>query len=67
LGPVNIGNDVRVGANTFLYMVDIPDNCTVAGTPGVITRLNDEHVNIVPKRTNGGKKDNGKPQRDVEP
>ncbi len=53
LGPVNVGDNVKIGANTFLYMVDIPDNCTVVGTPGVITRLNDKPVSIKPKRTNG--------------
>ena len=51
LGPINVGNNVRIGANTFLYMVDIPDNCTVVGTPGVITRLNGQPVNIKPKST----------------
>ncbi len=55
LGPVNIGNNVMVGANTFLYMVDIPDNCTVAGTPGMISKLDGEHVKIKPERTNGDK------------
>ncbi len=51
LGPLNIGDNVRIGANTFLYMVDIPNNATVVGTPGMITRLDDESVNIKPKRT----------------
>nr|MBN2277926.1 serine acetyltransferase [candidate division Zixibacteria bacterium] len=51
LGPLTVGNDVRIGANTFLYMVDIPDNCTVVGTPGHITRLDGESVSIKPKPT----------------
>jgi len=51
LGPVTVGNSVRIGANTFLYMVDIPDNCTVVGTPGCITRLNGQPVSIKPGRT----------------
>jgi serine O-acetyltransferase len=51
LGPLKIGNNVNIGANTFLYMVDIPDNCTVVGTPGHITRLNGKSVNIKPERT----------------
>jgi serine O-acetyltransferase len=51
LGPLTVGNNVRIGANTFLYMVDIPSNCTVVGTPGVITRLDGKPVNIKPKRT----------------
>jgi len=51
LGPLRVGNNVRIGANTFLYMVDIPDNATVVGTPGVITRLNDQKVNLRPRPT----------------
>jgi serine O-acetyltransferase len=51
LGPINIGNNVRIGANTFLYMVDIPDDCTVVGTPGVIVRKNGQPVQIKPERT----------------
>jgi serine O-acetyltransferase len=51
LGPVRVGNNVNIGANTFLYMVDIPDNATVVGTPGVITRLNGAHVHIKPEKT----------------
>lgn len=51
LGPIKVGNNVRIGANTFLYMVDIPDNCTVVGTPGIIVRMNNEPVQIKPERT----------------
>lgn len=51
LGPLKIGDNVNIGANTFLYMVDIPNNCTVVGTPGVITRLNGQSVSIKPNRT----------------
>ena len=51
LGPIRVGNNVRIGANTFLYMVDIPDNCTVVGTPGVITRKDNRAVNLKPERT----------------
>lgn len=51
LGPLTVGNNVNIGANTFLYMVDIPDNCTVVGTPGVITRLEGKSVHIKPQKT----------------
>jgi serine O-acetyltransferase len=51
LGPLNVGNHVRIGANTFLYMVDIPDNATVVGTPGYITRLDGKPANIKPQKT----------------
>jgi len=52
LGPLRVGNNVRIGANTFLYMVDIPDNATVVGTPGYITRLDGKTVNMKPNKTN---------------
>ncbi|SYZ73370.1 Serine acetyltransferase [Candidatus Zixiibacteriota bacterium] len=51
LGPVRVGSNVNIGANTFLYMVDVPDNCTVVGTPGVITRLNGQHVHLKPEKS----------------
>jgi serine O-acetyltransferase len=44
LGPIKVGNDVRIGANTFILMRDVPDNCTVVGTPGRIARMN--HLNV---------------------
>jgi serine O-acetyltransferase len=51
LGPLKIGNNVNIGANTFLYMVDIPDDATVVGTPGHITRLKGRPVNLKPEKT----------------
>lgn len=32
VGPVHIGNNVRIGANAVVN-VDIPDNCTAVGMP----------------------------------
>lgn len=46
LGPLKVGNNVRIGANTFILMRDIPDNPTVAGTPGKIVRMNGREVDI---------------------
>jgi len=51
LGPVTIGSNVRIGANTFIYMVDIPDNCTVVGTPAVIVRRDGQKVHLKPQMT----------------
>lgn len=51
LGPLTIGSHVRIGANTFIYMVDIPDNCTVVGTPGVIVRKDGKKVHLKPLPT----------------
>jgi len=38
LGPIEVGSNVRIGANSFVYMRDVPSNSTVAGTPAMITR-----------------------------
>lgn len=35
LGPIKIGNNVKVGANSVVIK-DVPDNVTVVGIPGVI-------------------------------
>jgi len=46
LGPIKVGNNVRIGANTFILMRDIPDNTTVCGTPGKIVRMNGAEVDL---------------------
>jgi len=46
LGPINVGNYVKIGANTFILMRNVPDNTTVAGTPGRIVKMNGQEVNI---------------------
>ena len=51
LGPITIGNNVKIGADTTIIMKDVPDNCTVVGTPGRIVRLNDKKVDIELKDT----------------
>lgn len=40
LGPINVGNNVKIGANSFVVMRDVPDNCTVVGTPAFIIKEN---------------------------
>lgn len=45
LGPMRIGNNVKIGADTFVINKNIPDNCTVVGTPGKIVKLNNKRVN----------------------
>lgn len=37
LGEINIGNNVKIGANSVV-LKDIPDNCTVVGVPGKIIK-----------------------------
>jgi len=62
LGPITIGSNVKIGADTTIIMKDIPDNCTVVGTPGKIVRLQNKKVNIALKATKykhtNGNKDN---------
>lgn len=38
LGPINVGDNVRIGANSFIVMRDVPSDTTVAGVPGKIVR-----------------------------
>ncbi len=52
LGPIRVGNNVRIGANSFVVMRDIPDDCTVAGTPARIIKRNGCNCNEeLPKTT----------------
>ena len=46
IGRVKIGNNVKIGADTFIINKNIPDNCTVVGTPGKIVRPKNKKVNI---------------------
>jgi len=43
LGPIIIGNYVKVGANSVVLQ-DVPDHSTVVGIPGRIVRIKDERV-----------------------
>jgi serine O-acetyltransferase len=52
LGPIMVGDNVRIGANSFVVMRDIPSNCTVAGTPAMITKRDGLHVREELPRTN---------------
>lgn len=36
LGPITVGDNVKIGANSFVVMKDVPPNCTVVGTPAKI-------------------------------
>jgi serine O-acetyltransferase len=38
LGPIHVGDDVKIGANSFVVMRDVPSNTTVAGTPARIIK-----------------------------
>lgn len=44
LGPIQVGNDVRIGAETVIINHDVPDSCTVVGAPGRIVRRDGQRV-----------------------
>ncbi|MBI4647169.1 MAG: serine O-acetyltransferase [Bacteroidia bacterium] len=46
LGPIKVGNNVKIGAESVIIMHDIPSDCTVIGVPGKIVKLNGEKVDI---------------------
>jgi len=46
LGPITVGNNVKIGAETFIINRDVPDDATVVGAPGVIVRLKGEKVRL---------------------
>jgi len=50
LGPITVGDNAKIGAETFIINHDVPANTTVVGTPGRIVRLNGKKVNIKLKR-----------------
>lgn len=43
LGPITIGDFVKIGANSVVLQ-DVPDHSTVVGIPGRIVRIKDERV-----------------------
>ncbi len=51
LGPITVGDNVKVGAESVVIMHDIPSNCTVVGAPGRIVKLDGEKVCIKLERT----------------
>jgi len=51
LGPITVGDNVNIGAETFVIMHDIPSDCTVVGAPGRIVKLRDMNVNVKLERT----------------
>lgn len=52
LGPITVGDNVKIGADTFVIMKNIPSNCTIVGAPGKIVKLNEKKVNLTLKKTN---------------
>ena len=44
LGPVYIGDNVRVGAGSVV-LKNLPANCTAVGVPAEVVRINNKAVN----------------------
>jgi serine O-acetyltransferase len=44
LGPVTIGDDAKVGAESVIINRDVPAGCTVVGAPAVIVKRGGIHV-----------------------
>lgn len=44
LGPIIIGDNARIGAETFIINHDVPGNATVVGAPGRIVRLDGRKI-----------------------
>lgn len=44
LGPVTVGDNVKIGANSYIFMRDVPSNCTVAGVPAQIVKRDGKRV-----------------------
>ena len=51
LGPVTIGDYAKIGANAFVINHDVPEDCTVVGTPARIVKLRGERVDEPLPRT----------------
>ena len=43
LGPIKVGDFVKIGANSVV-LLDVPDHSTVVGIPGRIVRIKDQRV-----------------------
>lgn len=46
LGPIHIGNDAKIGAETVIINHDVPPNVTVVGAPGFIVRKDNQKVHL---------------------
>jgi serine O-acetyltransferase len=51
LGPIRVGDDVRIGANSVIIMRDVPSHTTVVGSPARIVKLKGEPVELELPRT----------------
>ncbi|MEA2036229.1 MAG: serine O-acetyltransferase EpsC [Nanoarchaeota archaeon] len=50
LGPIKVGDNVKVGAETVIINRDVPSNATVVGAPGKIVKLDGKHIHMELKK-----------------
>jgi serine O-acetyltransferase len=55
LGPITVGSNVKIGADSTIINKNIPSNCTVVGTPAKIVRLNGKKLNLELREENFNK------------
>ena len=46
LGPIQVGDNSKIGAETVVINHNVPQNCTVVGAPGIIVRQDGNKVKI---------------------
>ncbi|MBW2714993.1 MAG: hypothetical protein JRD03_02910 [Deltaproteobacteria bacterium] len=51
LGPITIGANARIGANSFIHMHDVPPDSTAVGTPARLVKREGVRVNEELPRT----------------
>ena len=55
LGPISVGDNVKIGAESVIIMHDVPSNCTVVGAPGKIVKKDGKKTDLPLDNTNIGK------------
>jgi len=51
LGPISVGDNVKIGAETVIIMHDAPSNSTVVGAPGKIVKKDGKKVDLPLEKT----------------
>jgi serine O-acetyltransferase len=51
LGPITVGSNTKIGANSFIRMHDVPPNCTAAGAPARMVKRDGRRVDEPLPRT----------------
>ena len=51
LGPITVGSNTKIGANSFIRMRDVPPGCTAAGAPARIVKRGERRVDEPLPRT----------------